>query len=290
MSEKGSSSPEGSPEVLLEPQVVDDTIDNYYDGFPGFDEFGGLDSEIAQLKQSYLLAKNPDLCEEWDIEPVKGIMLCGPGGVGKTGLTKALAKETDSYLEIVQPSSILTKWVGEPVRKLREAFEDAADNDASTILFFDEFDGLFSSNASGNPGVQQSLQSEMKTLMNSVPRNVLVIAATNSLEGLDPALLRAGRFDTVIQIPLPRPEVRGAIIGRLVYRQEHLYDLEGVLNALPDLVAQTDGMSGADITNILKAARTKRVVSHLNLGTELGRITSSDIMTAIAQHRTSRPS
>jgi transitional endoplasmic reticulum ATPase len=263
---------------------------DYYEGFPSFSNFGGLDREIALLRQSFLLSQNPELCKDWDIDPVRGIMLCGPGGVGKTDLVRALARETNYALETIAPSNIQDKWHGETVRKLKEYFDRAATCNFNIILFFDEFDGLFAENAGGNGGVHASLVSEMKAQMNDVPDNVIVIAATNDINNFDPALLRAGRFDTVIQIPLPGPEARFSIFTQLLYKSEGLYDFGAILGALSNFVEQTDQMSGADITTILKSARTKHVISHLNNDTDLGKITPEEIQAAITQHRTSRPS
>lgn len=265
-------------------------IPDPYEGYPSFNDFGGLDKEIAQLRQSVMLAQHTALCKRWDVDPVKGIMLCGPGGVGKTALVSALARETESTLEIIQPSAILSKWVGEPVQFLNTAFNVASNKKGKVILFFDEFDGLFTQNASGNSGVQASLVSEMKTQMNDIEDNVLVIAATNNLGNFDPALLRAGRFDTVIQIPLPNPEARRSIFVTLLYKNDKLYDLSTIADVMEELVHQTDGMSGADIKNILKTTRTKRLLEHLGNSEKLRQVNAADILGAIYQHRTSRPS
>lgn len=270
-------------------EVVPEKIEyfDYYAGFPSFDDLGGLDDEIAQLKQSFLLSKHAELCQEWDVDPVRGIMLCGPGGVGKTDMVRALARETDSRILIISPSRILGKYVGDAQSRLREVFNDADDQEDPTILFFDEFDGLFSKDAIGNEGVLISLISEMKVLMNDVPEHVLVVAAANSISNFDPALLRPGRFDTIIQIPLPNPETRKSIFLKYFVKNYGLYDIEGVDY---DVLAQhTDGMTGADINSILKTARARRVTAHLLRQEELTRITQSDIIGSINLHRTSRP-
>jgi transitional endoplasmic reticulum ATPase len=276
-----------SPETAL--AIVEEEPD-YYEGFPCFEDLGGLDYEIAQLKQSFLLSQHPALCKEWNIDPVRGIMLCWPGGVGKTDLVRALARETSYALEIVTPSSIQDMWHGETVRKLKEKFVHAASCNFNVILFFDEFDGLFSANAGGNKGVQASLVSEMKSQMNDVPDNVIVIAATNDINNFDPALLRPGRFDSVIQIPLPDHEARRLIFIQLIYKNSKLYDLNELADSMEEFIVQTDGMSGADIMTILKTARTKKVVSFLNDEAELSEVTPSDIRTSINFHRKSRPS
>lgn len=270
-------------------EAVQDEVGHvdYYAGFPSFDDLGGLDNEIAQLRQSYLLSQHVELCQEWDVEPPRGIMLCGPGGVGKTEMIRALAKETNSTLRIIQPSSILGKYVGDAENRLRDVFFDAAESYEQTILFFDEFDGLFSEEAIGNDGVLTTLISEMKVQMNQLPAHVLVTAATNSITNFDPALLRPGRFDTIIQVPMPNPETRKSIFLKYFTKSYELYDIEN-LN-YEQLAQHTDGMTGADINGILKSVRARRVSAYLLEQKPLDRITQSEIVDSINLHRKSRP-
>jgi SpoVK/Ycf46/Vps4 family AAA+-type ATPase len=270
-------------------ESVQDVVEHedYYEGFPSFDDLGGLDNEIAQLKQSYLLSQHAELCQAWDVEPPRGIMLCGPGGVGKTEMIRALARDTNSILRIIQPSSILGKYVGDAESRLRDVFSDAADNYEQTILFFDEFDGLFSEEAIGNNGVLTSLISEMKVQMNQLPPHVLVTAATNSITNFDPALLRPGRFDSIIQIPMPNPETRKSIFLKYFSKSYELYDI-GNLD-YEQLAQHTDGMTGADINGILRSIRARRVSAYLLEQKPLSRITQNEIVDSINQHRKSRP-
>lgn len=257
--------------------------------YPEFTDLAGMDDVVSRLKQVSLLHDNLDLCDEWDVAAPHGILLQGPGGVGKTQLVRALARHTRSELFEIKVTDILDMYVGNSNRNLAMAFEAARCAEDRALLFFDEFDGLFGPDASGNPGVANGLLVTMKTEMNNVPPHVTVIGATNRIVGFDEALLRPGRFDVIIQVPMPnsasRARIFGAHIGRLVDKNK--YDL-GALD-LDMLAEQTEGLSGADIESILKAARTTRLVAHLEEGQLLRPVTQRDILTSIGNHRRQRP-
>lgn len=229
-----------------------------------------------------------------------GILLCGPGGVGKTELVRAFSRELKADLIEVKVSDILSKWVGQANDNLHGIFKNAKQSEGRTVIFFDELDGLFSGNAGGNEGVATALISEMKTIMSDLRRDqpeTIVAASTNSLSGFDEALLRPGRFDIVLQIPKPNDTARASIFGAYISRRHGLYNLGTAESDEPkndvieinSLAAATDGMTGADIKSILHAARAKRLTASINRGVELAPITQNDILQSIRAHRQQRP-
>lgn len=266
---------------------------------PEYSDFGGLDSEINILKDIGLIFSNPEAAELWDVNIPTGLLLYGPGGVGKSELVRAFSREIDAKLIEINTSDIQSKWVGDSAKNLRKAFETAKKSVGRVVLFFGEFDGLFSRNAGGNSGANNSLTCEMKSIMSNVRReqpNTIVAASTNSLSGFDEALLRAGRFDVVLQIAKPNDAARANIFGTLIFDHLDLYELgdskggkrDGATVDFDSLAGATDGMTGADIKAILHTARTKRMLSGLRQGTPLTPITQQEILQAVRQHRQQR--
>lgn len=263
---------------------------------PDFDSFGGLDSEIEQLRTIGELYRNPQLCEEWEVECPTGVLLHGPGGVGKSRLAKALARDIRAELLVVEVSDILGKWVGDANKGIKETFDKAAKVEGPVIVLFDEMDGLLAQGAGGNDGVYRSVLSEMKSRLDNlktVQPNTLVVGTSNSVDGFEPALLRPGRFDVVLGIGLPDAAARSSIFGKIMDSTFDKYDFWGneeypAIN-LDELSAQTEGFSGADINAILKAARTKKLLAQLRTKEEGLRVTHLDLLEAIRAHRHSRP-
>jgi len=266
---------------------------------PSFDDFGGLDHEIEQLRQVGAVFANPELARQWDVHIPTGVLLCGPGGVGKSELVRAFSREIGAQLIEVAVSDIQSKWVGESNANLKKTFEEASKVEGNTVLFFDELDGLFSRDAGGNSGVSTALISEMKTLLSQLRAtqpNMIVAASTNSLAGFDEALLRPGRFDVVMQIPKPGDAARTSIFGKYISSRLELYNVgdftgesssRGAID-IHSLAAATDGMTGADIKAILHTARAKRLVSHIQRGLPMSPISQEDILQAIRLHRQQR--
>ena len=228
-----------------------------------YSDIGGLDQQIQEIKETVELPLlHPEIFEKIGIDPPKGILLHGPPGTGKTLLAKAVAHETDVPFIRLIGSELVQKFIGEGARLVREIFEFARRN-APSILFIDELDAIGSRRldlaTSGDREVQRTLMQLLSELDGFSPRgDVKVIAATNRIDILDPALLRPGRFDRIIEVPLPNLE------GRISIFKVHLAKMNIQRELDIERLAQaTEGASGADIKNIcteagMYAIRAKR--------------------------------
>ncbi|PLS81706.1 hypothetical protein CYG49_01540 [Candidatus Saccharibacteria bacterium] len=292
MEGKNSGSADISPtstEIALREQIP-----KPYEAFPSFDDFGGLDDEIDRLKDASVLFSHPEVCHEYGVRRPNGILLVGPSGVGKTELTRALARETESTLVEIKVSEVLSQWVGNANKSLSEIFKKAGGTEGPVILFFDEFDGFFSNEAGGNKGSATSLITEMKQILSNLQQlypNVLVVGATNSTAGFDPALLRPGRFDVMLQIGKPNEDARREIFGKKISAHFELYRFStsgtGDEINIDNLAGATEDMSGADIDAILNSVRTAKALQRIRTG-EHTRICQADVLRAIRLHREQR--
>jgi len=219
-----------------------------------FDDIGGLEEQIRELYEVVVLPlRNPDLFREVGIEPPKGVLLHGPPGTGKTMLAKAVARASDARFIRVVASEFVNKFIGEGARLVREVFRYARDN-APAIVFIDEIDAIgarrMETGTSGDREVQRTLLQLLAELDGFDPlSNVKVIAATNRLDLLDPALLRPGRFDRIIEVPLPDRK------GRLEILKVHTRNVRLAKDVdLEEIANLTEGMSGADIKAVVTEA------------------------------------
>jgi proteasome regulatory subunit len=220
-----------------------------------YSDIGGLSRQIQELREVIELPlKNPELFKELGIQPPKGVLLYGPPGTGKTMLAKAVAAESNATFIHVVASEFAQKFVGEGARIVREVFE-LARKKAPSIIFIDEIDAIGAKRVdlgtSGEREIQRTLMQLLAELDGFHPLdNVKIIAATNRVDILDPALLRPGRFDRLVEIPLPdvgaRKEIFSIYIRKMKVRLED-FDLERIAR-------MTEGFSGADIRNMCTEA------------------------------------
>jgi len=217
-------------------------------------DIGGLDKVKEELKEAVELPlKKPEAFEKMGIRPVKGVLLVGPPGVGKTLLAKAVATERESNFISIKGPEVLSKYVGESEKTVREIFRKAR-LAAPCIIFIDEIDSIASARGSEDEfdsGVSRRVVDTLLTEMDGLAglKNVVVLAATNRPEAIDPALLRPGRFDRIIEIPMPDAETRLAIFK--VHTKNMPLDKSV---SLEELANQTDGYTGAEIENICREA------------------------------------
>lgn len=219
-----------------------------------YEDVGGLEEQILELRETVELPlTSPELFEKVGISPPKGVMLFGPPGTGKTLLARAVAHETNATFIRVIGSELVQKFIGEGARLVREIFEFAEEK-SPTILFIDELDAIGSRRldiaTSGDREVQRTLMQLLSNLDGfDVRGNVRVVAATNRPDILDPALLRPGRFDRVIEIGMPNSKARLDIF-KIHSRKMSLAEAVDI----DVLVSMTEGASGADIRNICMEA------------------------------------
>ncbi len=216
-------------------------------------DIGGLKDVQTQLKEAVELPiKDSQLFIGTGIRPVKGILIVGPPGTGKTLLAKAVATERESNFISIKGPEVLSKYVGESERTVRELFRKAR-MAAPCIIFIDEIDGIAHSRGDDSEGTRvterivDTLLTEMDGLQDL--KNVMVLAASNRPEDIDSALLRPGRFDKIIEIPMPSPETRLEIF------KVHTKNMPLDKNVdLTDLANITEGYTGAEIENICREA------------------------------------
>lgn len=212
-----------------------------------YSDIGGLSKQIEELRETVELPLlKPDLFRKVGIEPPKGVLLFGPPGTGKTLLAKAVANETKATFIRVVGSEFVQKFIGEGARIVREVFE-LAKRKAPSIIFIDELDAIAARRVdlgtSGEREVQRTMMQLLAEMDGFDPLgNVKIIGATNRIDILDPAILRPGRFDRIIEVPLPDKKGRAEIFA--VHIRKMSTDRDVDIDKLAEL---SDGFVGAEI-------------------------------------------
>ena len=215
-------------------------------------DIGGLEGVKKELQEAVEWPlKYPDLYDKIGYTMPKGIMLYGPSGTGKTLLAKAVATESEANFISVRGPELLSKWVGESERGIREVFRRARQA-SPCVIFFDEVDALAPTRGMGGDSmVTERVVSQLLTELDGVQNliGVVVLAATNRIDIVDPALLRAGRFDKLVQIPLPDKPARKEILKIHTKGVPIAKDVD-----LDRIVDMTEGFSGADMASLTNTA------------------------------------
>ncbi|MGB7161343.1 MAG: ATP-binding protein [Tepidisphaeraceae bacterium] len=250
-----------------------------------FDDVAGLDDvkEDIRLKLIYPF-EHPELAERFDIRPGGGVLLYGPPGTGKTMLAKATAGEVDATFFRISPADVLSKWVGEAEQNIKKLF-DAAAAEPRSIIFIDEIESLVPARRDEGSSVMQRVVPQILQGMEgfdktgSVP--VLFMGATNVPWQLDPAVLRPGRFDEKVYIPLPDLAARQKMLDIYLAHRPLADDVR-----LDDLATRLGGYSGADIKYLCDRAATIPFLESVASGDE-GEITTNVLETVLADTRPS---
>lgn len=218
-----------------------------------WEDIGGLESPKQELREAVEWPlKYPDNFEKFGVKPPKGVLIYGPPGTGKTLLAKAVANESDSNFIAVKGPELLSKWVGESEKGVREVFRKARQT-APTVIFFDEIDSIASTRggSSSDSGVTQRVVNQLLTEIDGMEelQDVAVIAATNRVDILDPALVRPGRFDRHIKVEAPDEKARLAIFKVHTGKMPLAKDVD-----LEKLAKISEGYVGADIEAVSREA------------------------------------
>ncbi|MCZ3364451.1 MULTISPECIES: CDC48 family AAA ATPase [Methanobacterium] len=218
-----------------------------------WDDIGGLEKAKQELREAVEWPlKYPEKFEKFGVRPPKGVLIYGPPGTGKTLLAKAVANESDSNFIAIKGPELLSKWVGESEKGVREVFRRARQT-APTVIFFDEIDSIASTRSGGSTdsGVTQRVVNQLLTEIDGMEelQDVAIIAATNRIDIMDPALLRPGRFDRHVKVDEPDEETRLAIF------KVHTQDMPIAEDVdLKYLAKNTAGYVGADIEAVCREA------------------------------------
>lgn len=270
---------EVSPSALREVQVQIPNV--------SWDDVGGLDELKEELKEAVEWPiKYKDAYDYVDVKSPKGILLHGPPGTGKTLIAKALAKMTESNFISIKGPELLSKWVGESEKGVREIFRKARQA-APCIIFLDEVDALVPRRGSGGSDshVTENVVSQILTEIDGLEElnNVLIIGATNRLDIVDEALLRPGRFDRIIKVPNPDEKGRQHIFEIHTKNKPLATDVN-----ISEIVKLTDDFSGAEIAavaNRAAIAALKRYVAGKSKNVKEIKITQQDLVDAVDKVR-----
>jgi transitional endoplasmic reticulum ATPase len=233
-----------------------------------YEDIGGLKEEIQKVREMIELPlRHPEIFEKLGIEAPKGVLLYGPPGTGKTLLAKAVANESNAHFISISGPEIMSKFYGESEARLREIFKEAKEK-APSIIFIDEIDSIAPKREEVTGEVERRVVSQLLSLMDGLEARgkVIVIAATNRPNAIDPALRRPGRFDREIEIKVPDKR------GRLEILQIHTRNMPLDTDVNQDrMAAVTHGFVGADLEYLCKEAAMKclrRLLPELNLEDE----------------------
>jgi transitional endoplasmic reticulum ATPase len=249
-----------------------------------WDDVGGLESLKEELREAIEWPiKHREAYDYVGVDAPKGILLHGPPGTGKTLIAKAVAKMTESNFISIKGPELLSKWVGESEKGVREIFRKAR-LAAPCIIFLDEVDALVPRRGgSSDSHVTENVVSQILTEIDGLEElhNVLIIGATNRLDIVDPAILRPGRFDRIIEVPVPDSKGRSNIFKIHTKKKPLAKDVD-----LEKIVGLTDGFTGAEIaavTNRAGITALKRYVNGKLSSVKEIKITQNDLMDAIGK-------
>ncbi|RAL68595.1 hypothetical protein DID88_007313 [Monilinia fructigena] len=228
----------------------------------GYDDIGGCRKQMAQIREMVELPlRHPQLFKSIGIKPPRGVLMFGPPGTGKTLMARAVANETGAFFFLINGPEIMSKMAGESESNLRKAFEEAEKN-SPAIIFIDEIDSIAPKRDKTNGEVERRVVSQLLTLMDGMKArsNVVVMAATNRPNSIDPALRRFGRFDREVDIGIPDPT------GRLEILQIHTKNMKlGEDVDLEQIASETHGYVGSDVASLCSEAAMQQIREKMDL-------------------------
>jgi len=225
-----------------------------------YDDVGGLDDELKRIREMIELPlKHPELFERLGIGAPKGVLLFGPPGTGKTLIAEAVANESGAKLYSIRGPEIIGQYYGQSEGRLREIFKEASETSPS-IIFLDEIDSIAPNRDDVSGEVERRVVAQLLTLMDGLGDrgNVIVVAATNREDSIDPALRRPGRFDREIEIGIPGRKARADILSVHTRGMPLTDDV-----SIDALAGMTQGFVGADLAALCREAAMKCVRGHM---------------------------
>ncbi len=241
-------------------EVADDKTASTFTSQVSYEDIGGLEEELKRIREMIELPiKHPELFDRLGITAPKGVLLYGPPGTGKTLIAKAVAKESGASFFSIQGPEIMGSYYGQSEERLRNVFDKAEDS-APSIVFIDEIDSIAPNRNDVNGEVERRVVAQLLTLMDGLSGrgDVIVIAATNREESIDPALRRPGRFDREIEIGIPGRDGRKDILA--VHLRSMPLDEDVSTDRLANL---TQGFVGADLAALAREAAMKCLTRNL---------------------------
>jgi transitional endoplasmic reticulum ATPase len=265
----------GKIEIAMQPEV-------------SFKDIGGLARAKQEIAGLVFALKSPDLHKKWGTQPPNGVLLYGPPGTGKGLLAKALARESEAVFFHVRVTNVVTKWYAESWEVLQEVFAQAKES-GRCVLFLDEIDDLVFDRAA-----PEELRAASRRLVNSIGEqlddigrsgDILAVASTNRPDAVDPTLIRPGRIDRLIEVPLPEND------GKQEIFQIHLDRAEAIAGRplfapldFDAILARTVKMGGADIEEIVQKVLEGKVQQE-GAGAHPGPVTTEDMQRTIEEYR-----
>jgi transitional endoplasmic reticulum ATPase len=245
-----------------------------------FENVAGLEDVKRDIKLKMLYPfQHPELAKKFGINPGGGILFYGPPGTGKTMLAKATAGELDAAFFVVQPAQIMSKWVGEAEQNIKSLF-DAASKEKTSVIFIDEIEALIPARGNDGSGVMQRVVPQiLQSVQGFVERKdsvIMLLGATNVPWQLDPAMLRPGRFDQKIYIPLPDRPARLKMFEIYLKKRPLAEDV-----SLESLADTTDGYSGADIKFLCDRAATLQFLEAIGDTTPEDVVISAEVLNQV---------
>ena len=241
-------------------EMADDKTASTFTSQVSYEDIGGLEEELKRIREMIELPiKHPELFDRLGITAPKGVLLYGPPGTGKTLIAKAVAKESGASFFSIQGPEIMGSYYGQSEERLRNVFDKAEDS-APSIVFIDEIDSIAPNRNDVNGEVERRVVAQLLTLMDGLSGrgDVIVIAATNREESIDPALRRPGRFDREIEIGIPGRDGRKDILA--VHLRSMPLDEDVSTDRLANL---TQGFVGADLAALAREAAMKCLTRNL---------------------------